>query len=263
MRKNGYVESYFVRIRPEERNGQMQIRADVKLKKWGALPAEGILEMPTSAERVLDDDRGAVLSSVGWPVARWEDVKKENRKYIRVRESVYNSLCKGSGSFDVKYSGGKRLCLYSVSRQGTKLDSGIFDGSGGECVCVCCVNRAAGRQGSGGGEYSTAGAEQTGQIRQAYGTESTRLSRVQFSWQLTTAREAEDSDYCRANKYRCVTAAWNLNRTARNLNIVSFSCARNLYIVLCLNVCRVVIISMRIYLGMYFPLDGVEEQCHV
>ncbi len=176
---------------------------------------------------------------------------------------MYNGSSKGSGSFDVKYSGGKRLCSRSVSRQGTKIDSGIFVGCGGVCVCICCVNSAAGQQGSGGGEHSTAGAEQTGQTRQAYGTESTRLSRAQFSWQLTTAREAEDSDFCKANKYRCVTVKRNLNRTARSLNIVSFSCARNLYIVFCLNYCRVVIISMRIYLGMYFLFDGVEEQCHV
>jgi hypothetical protein len=32
--------------------------------------------VPTSAERVLVDDRGAVLSSLGWPVDGREDVKK-------------------------------------------------------------------------------------------------------------------------------------------------------------------------------------------
>jgi len=219
--------------------------------------------VPTSAERVLADDRGAVLSSVGWPVDRREDVKKENKKHIRVRERLCNGCCKGSGSFVAHYSGYKKVGSMSISRQGTKVDSSIFDGSAGGWVCICCVNSAAGRQGSGGGNYSTAGAEQTGRARQAYGTESTWLCSVQFSWQLTTAREAEDTEFCKANKYRCVTTMRNLNRTAFSLNVFSCYSDRYFYIVYCLNVCRAVIISMRIYLGMYFPFDGVEEQCHV
>jgi hypothetical protein len=46
MRKNGYAESYFVRIRPEERNGQMQIRADVKLKNGGRFQPKAFWKCP-------------------------------------------------------------------------------------------------------------------------------------------------------------------------------------------------------------------------
>ncbi len=158
--------------------------------------------MPTSAERVLADDRGAVLSSLGWPVDRREDVKKENKKDIRVRERLCNGRCKGSGSFVAKYSSYKKVGIMSFSRQRTRVYSGIFDGSGGVWVCKCCVNSSAGRQGSGGGNNSTAGAEQTGRARPAYGTESTQLYSGQFSWLLTTAREAVDTECYKANKYR-------------------------------------------------------------
>ena len=200
---------------------------------------------------------------MGWPVDRWEDVKKENKKHIRVRESLYNGLCKGSGSFVVNYSGDKRVGLVSVSRQGTKVDSGIFDGSGGECVCICCVNSAAGRQGSGGGNYSTAGAEQTGRARLAHGTESTQPYSGQFSWQLTTVRKAVVTENYKENKYRCVTNMRNLNRTALSLNVFSSYSDRYLYIVCCLEFRRIVISSTRIHIGLFLLFVGVEEQRHV
>ncbi len=180
-----------------------------------------------------------------------------------MRERLYNGCCKGSGFFDAHYSGYKKVGSMSISRQGTKVDSSIFDGSAGGWVCICCVNSAAGRQGSGGGNNSTAGAKQTGQARLAYGTESTQLCSVQFSWLLTTAREAVDIEFYKANKYRCVTTMRNLNRTEFSLNVFSSYSDRYLYIVYCLNVCRNVIISTRIYLGLNLLFDGVEEQRHV
>ncbi len=143
------------------------------------------------------------------------------------------------------------------------MDSGIFDGSGGGWVCICCVNSSAGRQGSGGGNNSTAGAEQTGRAWLAYGTESTQLYSGQFSWLLTTAREAVDIEFYKADKYRCVTNMRNLNRTAFILNVFSTYSDRYLYIVYCLNVCRNVILSTRIYLGLNLLFVGVEEQRHV
>ncbi len=125
-------------------------------------------------------------------------------------------------------------------------------------MCLCCVNGMAGRQGPSGGKCSTAGAEQAGQLRQAYGTESTRLSKEQFSWQLTIAREAEESDIFRATNHRCVLVMRNLNRTAL------FICARGLYIVSMRNEnLEAYLISMRIYLGLRFVYAGVEEQGHV
>ncbi len=129
-------------------------------------------------------------------------------------------------------------------------------------MCKCCVNSSAGRQGSSGGN-STAGAEQTGRARLAHGTESTQPYSGQFSWQLTTAREAVDIESYKANKYRCVTNMRNLNRTAFSLNVFSSYSDRYFYIVYCLNVHRNVILSTRIYIGLILPFVGVEEQRHV
>ncbi len=151
----------------------------------------------------------------------------------------------------------------SFSRQRTRVYSGTFDCSCSGWVCKCCVNSSAGRQGSGGGNNSTAGAKQTGPARLAHGTESTQPYSGQFSWLLTTAREAVDIECYKANKYRCVTNMRNLNRTAFSLNVFSSYSDRYLYIVYCLNVHRNVILSTRIYIGLILLFVGVEEQRHV
>jgi hypothetical protein len=217
--------------------------------------------MPTSAERVLADDRGVVLSSLGWAVDGREDVKKEIKKENRVRKRSCSG--KGSGSFIADYSGYTKVRIIGFSRQRTRVSSGTFDCSCGGWVCKCCVNSSAGRQGSGGGNNSTAGAEQPGQARLAHGTESTQLYSGQVSWLLTTAREAVEIQCYKENKYRCVTDMRNLNRTAFILEVFFSYSDCYPYIVYCLNVHRNVSLSTRIYIGLILLFVGVEEQRHV
>jgi len=198
-----------------------------------------------------------------------EGVKNNNRKYSRVRKLYNNNTSGGSGTFEVKNSCRECLCLccgkYKARRQGSSMGIVTFYGksSGGSCMCVCVVRGMGGWQGPSGSDCSTAGAGLAGHCRQWYGTESTQLCSVQFSWLLTTAREAVDIEFYKANKCRCVTNMRNLNRTAFILNVFSSYSDRYLYIVYCLNVCRNVILSTRIYLGLNLLFDGVEEQRHV
>jgi hypothetical protein len=46
LRKIGFADSYYVRVRPEEKNGQMQIRADVKLKNGGRFQPKAFWKCP-------------------------------------------------------------------------------------------------------------------------------------------------------------------------------------------------------------------------
>ncbi len=210
----------------------------------------------------MADDRGAVLSSLGWSVDGREDVKKESKKENRVRNILCNGRCESSGSFSANCRSYSKVRKMEFRRHSTRVYSGTFDCSCGGCVCKCCVNSSAGRQGSGGGN-STAGAEQTGRARQAHGTESTQPYSGQFSWQLTTARIAVVTESYKENKYRCVTNMRNLNRTANNINVFSSYSDHYLYIVYCLEFRRIVISSTRIYIGMCLLFVGVEEQRHV
>jgi hypothetical protein len=46
LRREGYGDSYFVRIRPEEKGGEMQIRADVKKKNGGKFTPKAFWKCP-------------------------------------------------------------------------------------------------------------------------------------------------------------------------------------------------------------------------
>ncbi len=181
-----------------------------------------------------------------------------------MRKRYNNNTSGARGMCKIINSRRECICLccgeYRARRQGTRvgIDTLYGNSGGSSCTCVCVVRGMDGRQGSRGIDGSTAWTGPDGHCRQGDGTESTQDSRRQSSWQLTTAERILDSDSCRGNISRCVQSLQNLTGTAL-FNRDRYSVIVLIWIALiyCYN------ISMRIYLGGRLAFVGVEVICHV
>jgi hypothetical protein len=58
--KDGFGESFFIRIRPEEKGGAGADKGRCEEEGWGEVPDKRVLEVPSTGKGVLGDDNGDV-----------------------------------------------------------------------------------------------------------------------------------------------------------------------------------------------------------